>query len=104
MIGYLDGRIKYDEEYVSGEYGTTTFYFTAPKELLKDYIPKGDFPEAVSMEISVEVATEHMEGKYASVCVSPTRVIEGGMEDYDWHDVELPYDVIEKLIALGENG
>ena len=36
----LDKRIKFDERYDSEEYGTTTLYFIAPKEILKKYIQK----------------------------------------------------------------
>ena len=44
--------------------------------------------------------SEHIEANYADVCVSPTRQYEDTMEDYDWHDVSLPYDEIEELIKL----
>ena len=46
----LDKRIKFDERYDSEEYGTTTLYFIAPKEMLKKFIPTNDYPEAISME------------------------------------------------------
>ena len=57
----IDKRIKFDERYDSEAYGTTTLYFVAPKELLKKYIPVNDYPDAVSMEISIEFPTEHIE-------------------------------------------
>ena len=41
----LDKRIKFDERYDSEEYGTTTLYFIAPKEMLKKFIPTNDYPE-----------------------------------------------------------
>ena len=96
----IDKRIKFDERYDSEEYETTTLYFIAPKEMLKRFIPTNDYPEAVSMEISIEFPTEHIEANYADVCVSPTRQYEDAMEDYDWHDVSLPYDEIEEFIKL----
>ena len=63
---------------------------------------KPNVPEAISMEISIEFPTEHIEANYADVCVSPTREDENGTEDYDWYDVDIPYDEIEELIKLAE--
>ena len=96
-------RIKFDERYDSKEYGTTTLYFIAPKEMLKNFIPKNDYPEAISMEISIEFPTEHIESNYAYVCVSPTKEDENGTVDYDWCDADISYDEIEELIKLSEN-
>lgn len=94
----IDKKIKFDERYDDGE-GMTTLYFTAPKELLD-----GDYPEAVSMEISVELPTDKMEAKYADVSLSPTRYIEedDSYEDYDWYDVVMSYEDIEELIDLAK--
>lgn len=96
----IDKRIEFDERYDDEEEGTTTLYFTAPKEMLD-----GDYPEAVSMEISVELPTDDMEARYASVEFSPTRYVEedDGYEDYDWYDVEMSNEDIEALIDLARN-
>lgn len=93
----LDKRIEFDERYDDEEYGTTTFYFTAPKEMLN-----GKYPEAECMEISIEFPIDHIEPAYASVEFSPTMYIEEeeSYVDYDWYDVDLPYDEIEELINL----
>ena len=99
----LDERIKFDERYDSEEYGTTTLYFIASKEMLKRFILTNDYPEAMSMEISIEFPTDHIETNYADVCVSPTRENENGTEDYDWNYVDIPYDEIDELIKLAEN-
>ncbi len=96
----IDKRIIFDERYDSEEYETTTLYFIAPKEMLKTFIPTTNYPEAISMEISIEFPREHIEALYADVCVSPTRKVEGGTEDYDWCDIDLPYNDIEELIKL----
>lgn len=95
----LDKRIKFEERYDSGDYGTTTLYFIAPKEMLD-----GKYPEAVHAEISVEFPMEHIEPAYASVAISPTAYFseEDGYSDYDWVDISLPYDEIEALIELAE--
>jgi hypothetical protein len=94
----LDKRIEFEERYDSEVYETTTLYFIAPKEMLKTTMVK-DYPEAISMEISIEFPMNHIEARYADVCVSPTN--EEG-EDYDWYDIELPYDEIEALIELAK--
>jgi len=95
----IDKRIKFDDCYQSD--GITSLYFVAPKEMLKTFIPNNDYPEAVSMEISLEFPMqENLESKYASICVSPTRQYEDTTEEYDWYDVDLPYDEVEELIAL----
>ena len=44
----LDNRIKFDERYDSEDYGTTTLYFIAPKEMLKEFIPTKSYPDAIS--------------------------------------------------------
>ena len=99
----LDERIKFEERYESEENETTTLYFIAPKEMLKPLINR-DYPEAISMEISIEFPTEHIEANYASVCVSPTKYDEetNSYYDYDWFDVELPYEEIDELISLAQ--
>ena len=94
--------ITYEDIYVDDDYGTTTLYFIAPKERLKDYLPDENFPEAVSMEISIEVPTDHIEAKYANVSVSPTKEVDGGYSDYDWHNIDLDYVIIETLFMLAD--
>ena len=95
----LDKRIKFDERYDSQEYGTTTLYFIAPKEMLKKFMPTNDYPEAISMEISIEFPLNVAVVEHAYVSISPTNA-DG--EDYDWYDVDIPYDGIEELIKLAE--
>lgn len=97
MIGK---RIKFDEKYDDEDYRTTTLYFIAPKEMLKTFIPTNDYPEAIAMEISIEFPANHIEANYGDVCVSPTREVDGGTEEYDWYDIDLPYDEIEELIKI----
>lgn len=90
--------IIFDERFDDDYNNTTTFYFTAPKRHLKIFFPDEDFPEAVSMEISIEFPSDHIEARYASmICVSPTREDENGTEDYDWRDISLSYDEIENI-------
>ena len=92
----IDKRIEFDEAWNQDD-GDTVLYFTAPKEMLW-----GDYPEAVSMEISVEFPTDHAEAAYANVEISPTRYVEedDGCEDYDWRECSLPDVEINELIQL----
>ena len=96
----LDSRIKFDERYDS-DYGTTFLYFIAPKEMIKTFF-MNDYPDAVSMEISIEFPTNKIEAIYGECCVSPTVEVDCGMEDIDWLDVDLPYEEIEELINLAK--
>lgn len=106
----LDSRIAFEERYNDEENETTTLYFIAPKELLNTFLPEENYPDAVSMEISIELPTRclqngfisAMEADCISVSISPTRECEGGTEDYDWHDVEIPYNEIMELISLSQ--
>ena len=88
----LDNRIKFEERYDSYDYNTITLYFIAPKEILTK-----DYPDAVHAEISVELPMNCITARNASVSISPTNK-EGS--DYDWEDIDLPYDEIEELIKL----
>ncbi|MEE1084975.1 MAG: hypothetical protein UH850_14710 [Paludibacteraceae bacterium] len=92
----IDKRIEFDEAWNKDD-GETVLYFTAPKELIL-----GDYPEAVSMEISVEFPTDHAEAEYANVECSPTRYVgeDDGYEDYDWCELSLSNEDINELIEL----
>ncbi len=87
----IDGRIQFDERYDNSEFNTTTLYFVAPVDLLE-----GKYPEAESMEISVEFPTDKPRAECADVMFSPTK---GGL-DYDWFHADMSHGEIEELIAL----
>ena len=93
----IDSRIWLEERYDSEEYGTTTLYFCAPNEMLN-----GKYPEAESMEISVEFPMDNMEARYATVMFSPTKWDKDGESytDYDWFEVSLPFEDVEALMDL----
>lgn len=95
----IDKRIIFEDKFVDDEYETTTLYFIAPKEMLN-----GKYPEAEHAEISIEMPTAHMEARYASAQLSPTKYFEEECcyTDYDWRDVNMSYEEIEELIALAE--
>lgn len=91
----IDNRIWLEDRYVSDEYGTTTLYFVAPKEMLN-----GKYPDAESMEISIEFPTDKVDARYATVMCSPTKYDEEqeSYTDYDWFDADMSYEEIEELI------
>ena len=95
----LDKRIKFDESYISEEHDSITLYFIAPKDLFE---PIDE--DAESVEISVECPREYISANYASVEYSPTKYDEKEecYTDYDWRDIDLPYEEIEALIKLAE--
>ena len=90
-------QIEFEEIYVCEELGTTTLYFIAPKEMLD-----GRYPGATSMEISVEFPTACPEARHASCECSPTRYEKksGCYTDYDWFDVDMSYEDIEKMFDI----
>ena len=96
----IDKRMEFDEAW-NKQNGETILFFTAPKEMLW-----GDYPEAVSMEISLEFETDNAEPEYVDVSVSPTRYIEedDSYEDYDWRDISMSWSDIRELIALARAG
>lgn len=100
----IDKRVKFEETYVSEDYGTTTHYFTIEKSLLEELFPN-KYPEACRGEISVEFPTDCPDAREAEVCISPTEYDEenDGYTDYDWNDVSIPYEEVEALFDLAKN-
>ena len=92
--------IRFDERYDDDYSNETTLYFIAPKEMLDNFFPKGKYPNAIGMEIAIEVPTNNIEARNAEVSVSPTRKTEDEYEDYDWTDVSIPYEEIETLFVI----
>ena len=90
----LNKNIIFEEKHINQEFGTTTYYFVAPKEMLL-----GKYPEAIAMEIAIEVLTNH---ENASVQFSPTKYDKetDGFVDYNWFDGNLSYEEINELLAL----
>lgn len=84
--------ITFDERYDSDEYNTTTLYFTAPVDRLA-----GNYPEAVSAEISIEFPVDHPHYHEASVMISPTNA-EGS--DYDWNDWPVDAGIFDELMRI----
>jgi len=93
----IDKRIKVHEKYIDKEIGTTTCYFSAEKSLLEELFP-GKYPEAISMEISVEFPSGCSEPNYADVSISP---VNANGEAYDWIDIDISYEEIDVLINMG---
>lgn len=93
----VDPQIVFDERYDDEESETTTLYFIAPKEMLSEY--GYNYPEAVSAEISIELPMGTLLAERACVGISPT---DADGSNYDWNDIELPYDIVNELIKLAE--
>ena len=77
-------KIKFEEVYDNAPFEEFTLYFIAPIDLVKD-----KYPEAEHSTISLELTTR-------TTTISPTK--DGA--DYDWYDIELDNDTIDRLIAL----
>ena len=93
--------IKLDEIYRDEYNNTITLYFIAPKEMLNEYV-NTDYPEAIATEIAIEVPADHIEARYASVSISPTKIIDGMECDYDWMDINMDTTLIETLFVLAD--
>lgn len=87
--------IQFEERYDSEEYKTTTLYFICPKEMLEK-----EYPDAMMATLSIECQTNCIEAATASCVISPTKKECGGLTDYDWHNIDLPYEDIETLLEL----
>lgn len=79
-------KVKFEEAYDNTPFEEYTLYFIAPKDLVKD-----KHPEAEHSTISLELRTR-------TAMISPTK----NGTDYDWSDIELEPDTIDKLIAMQE--
>lgn len=79
-------KVKFEEAYDNTQFEEYTLYFIAPKDLVKD-----KHPEADHSTISLELRTR-------TAMISPTK----NGTDYDWSDIELEPDTIDKLIAMQE--
>ncbi len=92
----------FDERYDNDDNGTTTLYFTAPKELLSQYV-NVQYDEAIGMEISLEGTTEDVEHRHVrniGISVSPVDGDEDNTSAYDWTDIDMPYEEILKLYEI----
>ncbi len=95
--------VEYEEEYENGEFETKILYFIVPREWVYNFKPEARW-EAVSGTISLEYQVSNPKPKYATVMMSPTRaVFKGGLEDYDWFDIDLSSEDIEALMSLAES-
>lgn len=92
-------QIEFIDIYINEKYGTTTLYFSAPKEMLD-----GKYSEAEFMTISIEFPTDHHEASDTHVECSPTEYDEetDSYTDYDWFDVDMSYEDIDKLFVIYE--
>lgn len=52
------------------------------------------------MTLSIECPTNCIDTCNASVGISPHKDIDGVVTDYEWADINLPYEVIDTLIDM----
>ena len=93
-------RIMFEEAYVAE--GEVTFYFTGDAALFQELMGREE-PGATGTTLSVSCPTAYVGSEYASVQISPSlRTVVDGKEsvaDYDWSDINLPYEDIDWLIT-----
>lgn len=100
MINFMDDdRIKFEERYDDNEYETTTFYFVGDKSLLMELVGN-KYSDAEGMTLSIECPTNCIDTCNASVEISPYKNIDGTVTDYEWTDINLPYEAIDTLIDM----
>lgn len=100
MINFMDDdRIKFEERYDDDEYETTTFYFVGDKSLLMELVGN-KYSDAEGMTLSIECPTNSIDTCNASVEISPHKDIDGVVTDYEWTDINLPYEAIDTLIDM----
>lgn len=93
-------RILFEEAYAAD--GEVTFYFTGDAALFQELMGREE-PGATGTTLSVSCPTAYVGSEYASVQISPSlRTVVDGKEsvtDYDWSDINLPYEDIDWLIT-----
>lgn len=94
-------QVKFEDTYISEEYGTTTLYFIVPKDILE-----GKYPEAEFATISLEFSNSGFVYCDVNTCCSPTKYVpeEDGYLDYDWFDISLSDEDIGRLLKLAIGG
>ena len=89
-------RFKFDEVYKNPGFWEIIVYFNAHDFRLEEY------PESESTEISIGFPIGEIEPSKAMVMVSPTKWDCGEAIDYDWHDISMSHEDIERLMAVAD--
>ena len=93
-------RIIFEETYVTE--GEVTFYFTGDAALFQELMGHEE-PGATGTTLSISCPTAYVGAEHASVQISPSlqTVVDGkeSVVDYDWSDIDLPYEDIDWLIT-----
>lgn len=98
MINGLES-IVYEEKYYEKTSGYTYLYFIGPKASLE--ITGKDYPEAIASCISLEfLGEDEIIPSEVIVSISPTREVDGALEDYDWTFIDIPIDEVVSLIEI----
>ena len=92
--------IEYESR--SEDNGITTFFFEAPKELIKDCYPlRNNFKNAVKAEISIEVPSDNIDASLAVVSLAAV-VKEDNELEYYWEDIEIPREETASLLKMAD--
>lgn len=93
-------RIMFEDAYAAD--GGVTFYFTSDTALFRELMGREELG-ATGTTLSISCPTAYVGAEYASVQISPSlRTVVDGKEsvvDYDWSDIDLPYEDIDWLIT-----
>ncbi|SDB14950.1 hypothetical protein [Eubacterium oxidoreducens] len=91
-------RIEFDE-IASSNGNTIELYFSAPKEILGEYFPNKSYSSAVSAEILIEIDGDDVINTY----LSPSRLLDGSLEEYDWQEVYFNKKLVNRLVTLAKS-
>ena len=94
--------IKYDSYWQHNEMDEMVLWFTAPKEMIYEYLPDADYPEMVATAIEIVTPLNKIDAEHATVLISPTREDEYGQEDYDWTQIEMDKELINTLLVMAD--
>lgn len=100
MIDFQKYNVRFHEVIDNGEYLTKEFYFTASPDILDELVMLSDYDNIISAELCVEMPCKFPAPAFCACRISPTRSIENGLEDDDWHDIALSDEEIDNLLKL----
>lgn len=95
MFKFDISKVTFEESYTYILMNSERLYFVAPAEWVAD-----TYPEADGSTIMVEFrnADDILLGKTSYVGISPTKITDGDMVDYDWNDILLEHDEVMQLV------
>lgn len=92
-----NGTIVFYDRQDNEQYNTTSLYYMASKEFIKDEML--DYKNAGAIAICIEFPTSNPTASYAALMISPVYMGEIG----EWNIISFELDVVNELIMLGMN-